>query len=195
MQIKNTFENSFSAYRAALDTALASVSEVEIDRAVELIHYTMMVGRTIYVCGNGGSSSIADMLSAVWMKWVNQNTPQDLNPRVISLSCNTPLITAIANDIGYEEVFAYQLKSLMQTNDLLVTVSSSGNSPNIRRAIETCQEFGNSCIAFSGFNGGASNLADINLHVDSFEYCLVEDAHFALSHFITRNIIYKENNT
>lgn len=146
----------------------------------------------IYVCGNGGSAAIALETAAVWMKWVNQNTTDSFRSKVISLACNSPLITAISNDMGYENVFSYQLNTLLEPGDIVVTISSSGNSPNIVNAIKTAELLENECIAFSGFSGGYSKNADINIHVESNEYCLVEDAHHALAHFICRKLIHNQ---
>lgn len=176
-------------------SALDTVSEIQIIKAVELIRFTILNGNMIYVCGNGGSAAIANMLSAIWMKWVGERTSDHFRAKVISLSCNSPLMTAISNDIGYENVYSFQLDSLLEPGDLVITVSSSGNSPNIRKVIELCKNLDNPCIAFSGFNGGISQLADIQIHIDSHEYCLVEDSHQAIAHHICRRLIYIENQT
>ena len=152
-----------------------------------------MNGNIIYVCGNGGSAAISNMLSATWMKWVSERVSDQFRAKVISLSCNSPLITAISNDIGYEEVYSFQLNCLLEPGDLVVTISSSGNSPNIRKVIEICHTLDNPIITFSGFDGGISNESDANIHVNSWEYCLVEDSHQAIAHYICRNLIHQLN--
>lgn len=164
----------------------------QLDNSVNLIQNTIRNGHMIYVCGNGGSAAISLETAAVWMKWVNQNTADSFRAKVVSLACNSPLITAISNDMGYENVFSYQLNTLLEPGDIVVTISSSGNSPNIVNAIKTAKMLENECISFSGFSGGYSKIADINIHVESDEYCLIEDAHHALSHFICRKLIFNQ---
>ena len=112
------------------------------------------------------------------MKGVRTGT--DLSPRVISLSTNVELLTAIANDIGYEDVFAYQLQSQAQPGDVLIAVSSSGRSPNIVHALTWARDHGLRTIALTGFGGGdARAMAEVAIHVDSANYGIVEDLHQA----------------
>ena len=96
------------------------------------------VSGTVFSCGNGGSAAIANHLQCDHLKGVRTGT--DLTPRVVSLSSNIELITAISNDIGYEDVFTYQLQSQSQPGDVLIAISSSGRSPNIARALDVGQQ-------------------------------------------------------
>ena len=110
-----------------------------------------------------------------------------LSPRVVSLSSNGPLITAIANDLGYDQVFEYQLLKLVRpSQDLLITISSSGNTPNIKKALEAAKKLNIKSIAFCGFDGGASLEADVCLHVQAKNYGIVEDCHQSLMHIIAQ---------
>ena len=118
----------------------------------------------VYSCGNGGSAAIANHLVCDCMKGVR--TGSTLRPRVHSLSATIETITAIGNDIGYEEIFAFQLESLGKQDDVLIAISSSGDSPNIVNALVKAREIGITTVAMTGFSGGrASSLADISLHV------------------------------
>ena len=113
----------------------------------------------MFACGNGGSASIANHLQCDHVKGVRNGT--DLTTRVFSLSTNIELFSAIANDLGYDMVFEYQLQSLARPGDVLVAVSSSGRSPNIVRALEWANAHGMRTIALTGFSGGpARELAD-----------------------------------
>jgi len=104
---------------------------------------------------------------------------------VRSLSGSHELITAIGNDLSYADVFAYQLQGFGRTGDVLVTVSSSGESENIVRVIDWAKANGIATIALTGFSGGrSSKLADVNLHVDSQNYGVVEDLHQLLLHLL-----------
>ena len=121
------------------------------------------------------------------MKGVRTGT--DLRARVHSLSTNIEILSAVANDIGYESVFEYQLESYARPGDVLVVVSSSGRSPNIVRALEWAQAHGMRTIALTGFAGfPARELADVTIHVDSCNYGVVEDAHQACMHLLAQYV-------
>jgi len=116
-------------------------------------------GHFVYSCGNGGSAAIANHLQCDFLKGAQTDT--ELLPRVVSLSSHLELITAIANDIAYDEVFAYQLRTLARPGDVLLTISSSGNSENIVRAVQWARDNRVGSIALTGFDGGRSaTLAD-----------------------------------
>ena len=121
----------YAAYVEQLTRAAASVRPAAIAAAAALMAATMTRDGQIFVCGNGGSAAIANHLVCDCVKSVQTDTR--LTPRVHSLSANVSFMTAVANDISYDEVFAYQLKSYARPGDLLLTISSSGNSENIVR--------------------------------------------------------------
>lgn len=177
----------FSAYAEQLGKAARSVSPAAITAASGLMASAIARDSQIFVCGNGGSAAIANHLVCDCVKSVQTDT--SLTPRVHSLSANVPFMTAIANDFAYEEVFAYQLKSYARQGDLLLTISSSGNSENIVRAIQAACEIGLDSIAFSGFDGGRSrNMASVALHVDADNYGVIEDVHQSLMHALAQFI-------
>ncbi|HEX6519251.1 MAG TPA: SIS domain-containing protein [Streptosporangiaceae bacterium] len=140
-----------------------------------------------FACGNGGSASIANHMQCDHVKGVR--TATDLNPRVLSLSTNVELLTAIANDLGYENVFAHQLQSQSRPGDVLVAVSSSGRSPNIVRALTWARDNGLRTIAITGFDGGeARTVAEVCIHVDCANYGVIEDLHQAIMHALAQYI-------
>ena len=182
---------SASAYHAAYATelaaALASVDPGELDRAGQVLLGTYLRGAAAFSCGNGGSASISDHLQCDHMKGARNGT--DLLPRVVSLSSNVAVITAVTNDLGYDEVYRFQLESQARPGDVLVAISSSGRSTNIVRAIEWAAEHDVATIAMTGFEGGgARRAADVALHVDSYNYGVVEDAHQALMHCLAQYV-------
>lgn len=180
----------FKNYHNQLNRALDTIDTGAMSRAIDAIMECVDADASIFVCGNGGSAAIADHLTCDCLKGIRNDT--DLAPRVVSLSSNGPLITAIANDMSYERVFAYQLESLARhRKDILITISSSGNSPNIREAIETAKAMGITTIALCGFEGGASLAADIPIHVNSNNYGIVEDCHQSIMHMISQYIRVK----
>ena len=108
---------------------------------------------------------------------------------MLSLSTNVELLTAIANDLGYENVFAYQLQSQSEPGDVLIAVSSSGRSPNIVHALNWARDHGLRTIAITGFGGGAARTtAEVAIHVDSTNYGVVEDLHQGIMHALAQYI-------
>jgi phosphoheptose isomerase len=113
----------------------------------------------------------------------------DLRSRVISLSTNIELLSAIANDIGYDSVFEYQLQSQARAGDVLVVISSSGRSANIVRALDWATANGLQTVALTGFDGSpARELASISIHVRSSNYGVVEDVHQACMHLLAQYV-------
>ena len=111
-----------------------------------------------------------------------------------SLTANQPLYSAIANDFGLEEVFSKQIKFLGSSGDILIAISSSGDSENIINGVMTAKEMGIHTIGFSGFSGGKlSKLADTSIHINVDNYGVVEDAHMSLMHIICQIIANKKD--
>ena len=178
-------------YAAAMVKALNSVRPGEVERAVTAMKRAIQSDRLIFTCGNGGSAAIANHLTCDCSKGIATNTT--LRPRVVSLSATVELITAIANDMAYTEVFAYQLKNAARPGDVLITISSSGDSENIVRALDWAGNNGMTTIALSGFSGGRSaQMADISLHVAAENYGVVEDVHQSLIHILAQYVRMSE---
>jgi phosphoheptose isomerase len=177
----------FDAYAEETARAASSVDTAALDRAAAILLEAYTRGAAVFSCGNGGSASIANHLQCDHVKGIRTTT--DLVPRVVSLSTNVELLTAIANDRGYEDVFAYQLQSQSGPGDVLIAVSSSGRSPNIAHALAWAREHGLRTIALTGFDGGhARALAEVAIHVDGTNYGIVEDLHQAIMHALAQYI-------
>jgi phosphoheptose isomerase len=178
------------AYFEEIAKASAGVDFTALSAAAEILLKASRDRAHIFSCGNGGSAAIANHLACDCMKGVQAGTA--LLPRVHSLSSNIALISAIVNDIGVEEMFAYQLRSLAQAGDVLVAISSSGNSPNIVKAIEAARALGVKTIAFTGFDGGAaSRAADVSVHVPAANYGVAEDIHQSLMHILAQYVRHR----
>jgi histidinol-phosphate phosphatase family protein len=176
-----------AAYLGELSAAFGTIDLAELRRGADLLVEAYLTGATAYACGNGGSASIANHLQCDHVKGVRNGT--DLMPRVHSLSTNVELLSAIANDLGYDNVFEYQLQSYARPGDVLIAVSSSGRSPNIVRAIDWANEHGLHTIALTGFGGGVSRQrAKVSIHVDSGNYGIVEDTHQACMHLLAQYV-------
>jgi phosphoheptose isomerase len=177
----------FDDYHEILDQAACTIDRAAMGRAARLILDAHLRGSCIFACGNGGSASIANHLQCDHLKGVSADT--DLSPRVVSLASNVELITAIANDIGYDDVFAYQVRAQARPGDVLLAISSSGRSPNIMRALSAAHDCSVSTIALTGFDGGeAQRIADVSIHVDASNYGIVEDLHQAIMHALAQYI-------
>lgn len=165
--------------------AATSLDRAGLKRAADVLLKTYREGRRVFVCGNGGSASISNHLACDHLKGAQTDT--NLRPRVVSLSSNIELISAIANDIGFEDVFLYQLRTLAEPGDVLITVSASGDSENVVRALSWARENGIRTIALTGFSGGRSGeLAELHLHVAGDNYGVIEDVHQSLMHILAQ---------
>jgi len=177
----------FDTYADEIAQAAKSADRAALDRAAAILVEAYAGGRRVFSCGNGGSAAIANHLQCDHIKNVRAST--DLAPRVQSLCANVELLTAIANDIAYDNVFAYQLQSLAEPGDVLIAVTSSGRSPNIVCALAWARDHGLKTIALTGFAGGDSRtLADVAIHVEAANYGIVEDLHQAIMHALAQFI-------
>lgn len=162
----------------------------EIREVIDVLHQARLNNRTIFIMGNGGSASTATHFVCDLAK----NTRMVGWPafRVIGLSDNMAILSAYANDEGYENVFAQQLASLIQPKDVVIGISTSGKSPNVLNAIALANEEDAITIGFTGFNGGKlGNMVDIHVHVPSNRIEQVEDIHLMLEHLIC-SVLYKQ---
>jgi phosphoheptose isomerase len=177
----------FDAYAEQTVRAASSIEPAALDRAAAILLEAYTRGAGVFSCGNGGSAAIANHLQCDHVKGVR--TATDLAPRVMSLSASIELLTAIANDMAYEDVFTYQLQSQSGPGDVLIAVSSSGRSPNIVRALTWARDHGLRTIALTGFDGGdARAVAEVAIHVNGTNYGIVEDLHQAVMHALAQYI-------
>ena len=143
-------------------------------------------GATIFFVGNGGSAATASHFANDLVKGARVDGRGGF--RAVSLTDNVALMTALANDDGYEAVFTGQMRDLFNKGDVLVAISASGNSPNVVAAAKLAKERGGTTVGLVGFDGGdLRNICDIVVHVRSRtgEYGPVEDVHMVLDHMIT----------
>lgn len=170
-------------YFAELQRAAAAVPAEAIERAAAMLRAAIEADQQIFLAGNGGSAAIANHLVADYAKGLRNDT--GWKPRVRSLSESASMLTATSNDLSYAESISFQLEGLGRPGDLLITISSSGDSENIVRAVSWAKMNGIVTLALTGFAGGRSAvMADVNLHVPSENYGVVEDTHQALLHLI-----------
>jgi len=176
-------------YQQMINDALNTVDEVELTKVMNVLTYCAIHRHPILTIGNGGSAAIADHWSCDHTKGVGEDT--DFTPNTRNLGCNMSLMTAIANDFSYDEVFSKQIKYAQDDYAVVLAISSSGNSPNIIKGLKQAKEENFGTIAFVGFGGGAvvkENLADQIIHVKCDNYGVVEDCHQILMHVLAQNI-------
>lgn len=176
-----------NAYFAEIAKTAASVDHEKLAQAADILTKVYSEGGIVYSCGNGGSAAIANHLVCDHCKLIRTDT--SLQSRNVSLSTTVEMITAIGNDLSYDEIFSYQLNALGKPGDVLITISSSGDSENIIRAIQKAKEIGIPVISMSGFSGGRSaKLADVSLHVEADNYGVIEDVHQSLMHLLAQYV-------
>ncbi len=175
-------------YRAELQTALDALTLHDVEAVAREILDAYERGARIFVCGNGGSAATASHMACDLAK----NTAFGATPRVHAhaLTDNTALLTALANDLGYDQIFSEQLvQAPIAASDLLIAISGSGASPNVLRAVAVAHEAGARVVGITGIGGGKlAPMADVAIVVASNSMEIVEDVHLVANHAITRAV-------
>jgi D-sedoheptulose 7-phosphate isomerase len=149
----------------------------------EMLYRAYRNEKQVFTLGNGGSASTASHMATDLAK--NTIGPNMRRFRVLSLNDNAAMLTALANDLGYENVFREQLQNLIHAGDLLIAVSASGNSPNVLNAIRYAHKQSAEVVGILGFEGGeAARLVDLAIVVPSNHYGVVEDVHLIINHIL-----------
>jgi D-sedoheptulose 7-phosphate isomerase len=175
--------NFADQYRSELLRALDLIDTERVARAIEWFHEARAAGRNIFVCGNGGSASTASHFVCDVVKGASYQREKRF--KIMALTDSLPTLTAYSNDVGYDCVFAEQLKNFAQPGDVVMCISGSGNSPNVLSAIEYANSIGCKTIALTGRDGGKLGpMAQLNLHVAVPHMGRIEDAHMVICHMI-----------
>lgn len=179
------------AYFEKITAAAASIDRAKLTQAADILENTYSKNNTLFVCGNGGSAAISGTFVCDHSKLVQTDT--NLNAKVVSLADNMSMVTAIANDLSYDDIFSYQLQTLASFGDTLLTISASGDSENVVKAATWAKENKMKVIAFTGFEGGRmAELASVHLHVSADNYGVIEDVHQSLMHLLAQYIRMKQ---
>ena len=168
-------------YLRYLSEILTQLDRQQIARFIEALQEARGRSATVFFLGNGGSAATASHFQNDLTRW------RDNPMRIISLTDNVAVLTAIGNDHGYENVFRMQLENLLLPGDVVVAISVSGNSPNVLLAVEYAIERGATTVGLTGFDGGRlAEIVDINIHAPTLpgEYGPAEDVHMILDHLI-----------
>ena len=182
----NDYSKSYIDY---LSSVLSNISLTDIEKFVEVLLEARERESSIFFIGNGGSAATASHFA----NDIAIGTRTYEKPfRAISLCDNQAVITAIANDDGYEKIFSQQLQVLLKKQDVVVAISASGNSPNLLDAIDTAKKMNTITVGISAFDGGKmKEMVDVSLHVptEKGEYGPAEDAHMVLDHLISNYLM------
>jgi phosphoheptose isomerase len=174
--------------------AKSSINFKDLEDVFRVLYKLYKNNKTVFVCGNGGSAAIANHFECDHKKILFESTK--IKPRIISLCSNNSLISAIANDISYNSIFKKQLSYLAKRGDLLIVISSSGKSQNILDAIDYAKKNNMTSISFTGFSGGHSkDKSDYNIHINSYNYGIVESLHHSIMNILAQYIRQKNTST
>jgi D-sedoheptulose 7-phosphate isomerase len=181
-----------SSHVEALQALMGGLDLAVVDRVGGLLDQVSQREGMVFTVGNGGSAATALHLAAD-LSW-GRRMGDEMRPKALSLVANTPVMTALANDVGYADVFVEQLKGLFKPGDVVVAISASGNSPNVLRAVDFANDHGGASVGLTGFDGG--KLREIShhcIHVSSPQgaYELVEDVHHSVCHMLANYLKYQ----
>ncbi|MYA09065.1 MAG: SIS domain-containing protein [Holophagales bacterium] len=189
-----------SAYLDRLRAELARIDAAALERWADFVFDVWSRGGTLFLAGNGGSAAAASHLSVDLGKGtVATDRLRDESHRrlrVVSLTDNVPWITAVANDLDYEQVFVQQLMSAAASGDALIAFSGSGNSPNVLAAVDWANRHGLRTFGVTGFDGGRlKELQQDGVHVELDDMAMVESLHVSLFHWVVDDVYARTQQT
>jgi len=179
------FKSYTTQYISDLHNLMETVNLKELENMKSHIKKQDKKNSRIYIIGNGGSASTASHMANDLGTGLKRRNILSLD--IVSLCDNTAISSALANDIGYQNIFYMQLRDILKPEDTVIAISCSGNSPNIIEAVKYAQTVGSTIIGLTGFSGGElKNISDINVHFSTSnrDYGLVEDAHMIVNHIL-----------
>lgn len=177
------------AYRSRLIVALGGLNIRVVADFISMLLAVRHRGGTVFIAGNGGSTSTASHYAVDWMLGTGIVDPP---LPVIALADNLSGVTATGNDLDFDSIFSRPLSTLGKRGDLLVVVSASGNSPNLVKVATEARSNGISVAAITGFDGGAlKKIADIAVHVptEMGDYGVAEDIHLMIGHMVKEGLM------
>ena len=178
---------SVSQYLASHRRLAPTLDEQAFQAGIDVVRAAFEAGRQIIACGNGGSAYAASHYITDWNKMVNLATGRKF--RGVSLCDNIGSVTAFGNDVAFDEIFAGQLKAILDRDDLVIAISGSGNSPNVVKAVEYANAAGAQTLAVVGYDGGRlKHIAKHSVWVPSFDMQLCEDVHLMFGHMVVKTL-------
>ncbi|HAB35686.1 MAG TPA: phosphoheptose isomerase [Cryomorphaceae bacterium] len=174
-----------SEYRQLLTATMDRLDMAAVDAMVECFAQAHAQGATIFTMGNGGSGASASHAAGDFLKGASYGLENRF--KMVCLNDNLPSMMAIANDIGWDDIFIEPLKNFLQPGDVVIGISGSGNSKNVLKAVEYAKTKGATVIGMTGFKGGAlREMADISIHSDAMDMEVAEDIHMAVFNMVKK---------
>ena len=188
------FVKFFKKYILTLSNVIDKINLDKLHEAANLISNTIKKKNFIYVCGNGGSAAIANHYICDYFKGLSKYT--NLKAKIKSLNSDSYLISAISNDISYDQIFKLQAERYMNKGDILILISSSGKSKNIKEVLKYCNKKKLKTIGFSNFSGDyLAKNSNISIHSKIDNYGIGEDINHILMHLLMQFIAKSNLNT
>lgn len=190
MERKEQVYQFLEKYKKSIHNLLELIDYEVLESVISTIIETFKNGKTLYICGNGGSAATASHMQADFAFFVRYFTK--FRPKVRALTDNVPLITAVGNDTTFYDIFVEQLKGNFEAGDAIICISASGNSENVIRAAEYANNNGGKSIAFVGFEGGKlKDVAKLSIFTPNpkGEYGPIEDIHMILEHILINYLV------
>ena len=185
--MKRSMCQSAQDYFETMSRVINAIDYKIIDQLVDKLVETQRDKRQVFVFGNGGSASTSGHFGLEFTMTGETGGPKAL--KIHSLVDNIGLLTAISNDLSYEDIFRYQLVAYANQGDVAIAITGSGNSPNILRACEWAKENELTIVALTGFDGGQiKELADIHINVPNNNFGIIEDLHMSIGHIIGQRL-------
>ena len=183
MQVNLNVQDNFADYSRRLQEVLAKADWSGVHKLAQGMLECWQKGGRVFLCGNGGSAGNAIHLANDFLYGVSKKTGGGL--KVMALSANSAVITCLANDVGYDNIFSEQLAVLAEKDDLLIVLSGSGNSKNIVCTLEQAKLMGVRSFAILGFSGGKSKeIADVAIHFAVEDMQIAEDLQLIVGHMV-----------
>jgi len=190
MERKEKLSSYYADYKKRLNNLLEMVNIDDLEKVIATMIATFKNGKTVYVCGNGGSAATASHIQADFSFFVRYFTK--FRPKVRALTDNVAMITAVGNDTTFNDIFVEQLKGHFEEGDAIICISASGNSENVIRAAEYANNHGGKSIGFIGFTGGKlKEVCTMSLYTPNpkGDYGPIEDLHMILDHLIISYLV------
>jgi len=178
-------ESELQAHKDVIEKTV-EVLVPSIQRATEMVTSVLKSGNKVLICGNGGSAADSQHIAA---ELTGRYKSKRRGLPAIALTTDTSALTAIGNDFGFDEVFARQVEALAMDGDLLLAISTSGNSANVVSAIKSARESGCMVLGFSGNGGGVMNeMCDLNIIIPSTDTPRIQEMHMLIAHIICQGV-------
>lgn len=177
-----------NGYLLEITRCLASLDKAKIELVIDVLVAAYKKDRKVFILGNGGSASTSSHMACDLGKGTLQRVYDNTERRfrVISLTDNVAIMTAFANDLSFDDIFVQQLRNLVETDDVVIALSGSGNSPNVVKAIDYAKQCGAITIGILGFKTGGKlgSMVNYSIIIDSNHYGPIEDIQLVLNHMI-----------